>query len=293
MVALWVASWRSRLLDIYGADDLSGIVGIVTPYAAQAIAIRKALRERSIPDAITVGTVHKLQGAERSVVLVSPAIGYGDSASFFDGAANILNVATSRAKDALVLIANLDMTPSAPTTYSRIVSSMINSGQRLALPVTEIAPDRLTIPGINDAEYCQGERAMKQVTEMIEGISATRIEITLSGPEDFASWAVGGPLHTAVVQAMDKQKAEVTIIGRADWELKENIRFPYPEQTGYQLCFSPFSSARITAGSKNFTCMAAGNDWGASKGTEPWLFYCGEKVRRTWAKPSAGEGALP
>jgi hypothetical protein len=287
MVALWVASWRSRLLDIYSVDDLSGVVGIVTPYAAQAIAIRKALRDRGIPEAITVGTVHKLQGAERAVVLVSPAVGYGDSVSFFDGAANILNVATSRAKDALVLIANLDMTPSAPTTYSRIVSSMIASGQRLRLPDTEIAPDRLTVPGINDAEYCHGDLVMKQIGEMIEGIGATRIEITLSSPDDITSWAVGGSLHTAVAQAMEKRKAEVTIIGRADWELKEKIRFPHSEQTAYQLNFSPFSGARIIAGSKNFTCMAAGDRWSARDSAEPWLFYCGEKVRRTWTKSTA------
>jgi hypothetical protein len=289
MVALWVASWRSRLLDIYAADDLSGIVGIVTPYAAQAVAIRKALRERSIPDAITVGTVHKLQGAERAVVLVSPAVGYGDSVSFFDGAANILNVATSRAKDALVLIGNLDQTPSAPTTYSRMVSSMIASGQRIPLPATEIPADRLVVPGINDAEYCPGNRVVPQIGEMIAGIAATRIEITLSEPEDLDAWAEGGPLHTAVAQAMEQRQAEVTILGRPDWDVKERVRFARTEQVAYQLCFSPFSGARITAGSRNFTCMAAGDRWSMSD-PGPWTFFCGEKVRRTWTKPTV-EGA--
>jgi len=290
MVALWISRWKPKLLELYEEDDLSHLVGVVTPYASQAVLIRKAVRDLGIADDITIGTIHKLQGAERAVVIVSPTVGYGDSMAFFDGASNMINVATSRAQDALVLIGNLDMTPSAPTTYSRTVAQMVANGERLRLPTVAIDTSWLLSEGLNDAEYCPGAKVVGQIQEMIVGISANRIQIVLSGPEDIAAWAKGTVLHQAVEGAMEKHKAKVMIVGRPDWDLKERITFSHPEQVNYQLSYSPFTGARITAASEKFTCMAAGDSWIMSD--HPWIFFCGAKVRKCWSGvPMEGEGA--
>lgn len=88
------------------------LVGIVTPFAAQAGAIERRLR-RDMPDLLrkdsrlTVGTVHALQGAERAIVLFSPTYGeIFNGGAFFDQKPNMLNVAVSRAKDSLIVIGN-------------------------------------------------------------------------------------------------------------------------------------------------------------------------------------------
>lgn len=88
------------------------LVGIVTPFAAQAGAIERRLR-RELPDLLrkdgrlTVGTVHALQGAERAIVLFSPTYGDGFTGNaFFDYKPNMLNVAVSRARDSFIVIGN-------------------------------------------------------------------------------------------------------------------------------------------------------------------------------------------
>ncbi len=113
----WVKSNRSRIEDRYRdkeglATPLWKLLGIVTPFAAQAAAIERCLR-RELPDLmrkesrLTVGTVHALQGAERDIVIFSPT--YGESftgSAFFDQKPNMLNVAVSRAKDSFIVIGN-------------------------------------------------------------------------------------------------------------------------------------------------------------------------------------------
>ena len=113
----WLKARRSRIEHHYA--DASGaptplwkLVGIVTPFAAQAAAIERRLR-REMPELLrkesrlTVGTVHALQGAERAVVLFSPTYGENFSGgAFFDQKPNMLNVAVSRARDSFIVIGN-------------------------------------------------------------------------------------------------------------------------------------------------------------------------------------------
>jgi hypothetical protein len=79
-------------------------VAIITPFSKQAILINKALKKIGLP-AITVGTVHKLQGDERSIVLFSSVYGSNDSSSgkFYDRSSHMLNVAVSRAKNVFLV----------------------------------------------------------------------------------------------------------------------------------------------------------------------------------------------
>lgn len=79
--------------------DSSDIV-VLTPYRAQVALIRQFLR-RNHPQ-ISVSTIHRAQGSEKTLVIVDPV---DASSSFFDGAEGrrLINVAISRAKAHVVI----------------------------------------------------------------------------------------------------------------------------------------------------------------------------------------------
>jgi len=107
-IAEWVAENRQMLLDAYPAaeGDLAQVLAVVTPFKAQAREVRGALRRMHVPEyeRMTVGTVHKLQGAESPVVIFSTTYpGTHEGTMFFDRGVNMLNVAISRAKDSFLV----------------------------------------------------------------------------------------------------------------------------------------------------------------------------------------------
>lgn len=112
-VAEWLIRHRGRIEAHYSAlagqpRTLAELVGVVTPFAAQAGLINSLLRRQLGKDiGITVGTVHALQGAERAIVLFSPTYGTTPPDAFYDQAPNMLNVAVSRARDSFIVIGNL------------------------------------------------------------------------------------------------------------------------------------------------------------------------------------------
>jgi predicted RecB family nuclease len=86
------------------ADDIL----VVAPYNAHVTALRLRL-----PDQVQVGTVDKFQGKERPIVIYSMATSSGEEAPRgleFLYSLNRLNVATSRAKALVILVANPELT---------------------------------------------------------------------------------------------------------------------------------------------------------------------------------------
>ncbi|UQZ88042.1 hypothetical protein C4J81_01945 [Deltaproteobacteria bacterium Smac51] len=123
-IANWLASNCEMLRKAY-AKDLSEIIGIVTPFKAQANLIDAKLKSVGLKNSnITVGTVHSLQGAEREVIIFSPVYTNAEAGSrlFFNSSANMLNVAVSRAKENFIVIGDMRLIASvAPDTpYGRL-----------------------------------------------------------------------------------------------------------------------------------------------------------------------------
>lgn len=117
-VAEWLAAQRERLETAHG-KRLEQIVGVVTPFKAQANLIEQECQARDIKVGkgeaeMTVGTVHALQGAERPVVLFSGVYSRHDDGSFIDNDPSILNVAVSRAKDSFLVFGDMDVIGAAP-----------------------------------------------------------------------------------------------------------------------------------------------------------------------------------
>lgn len=59
--------------------------------------------------AITVGTVHALQEAERAIVIFSPVYSKHEDGGFIDSDNSMLNVAVSRAKDSFLVFGDMDL----------------------------------------------------------------------------------------------------------------------------------------------------------------------------------------
>ena len=97
-------------------------VAVITPYRGQLEQLRKACLRAGItlersgellesdeptPAAhrgVALGTVHRFQGGERSIVLFSSVVARAASLGFLDDRANLLNVAVSRARHRLVAL---------------------------------------------------------------------------------------------------------------------------------------------------------------------------------------------
>lgn len=85
-------------------------VGIVTPFAAQEDLLRTLLDKAGLGD-VLAGTAHKFQGDERDVVLFSPVAARGmtdSSIRFIQEPPNLLNVAVTRAREAVFLVGDVD-----------------------------------------------------------------------------------------------------------------------------------------------------------------------------------------
>jgi DNA replication ATP-dependent helicase Dna2 len=87
-------------------------IAVIAPFRAQGRAVRSALQQKSVPgiEQIAVDTVDRIQGQEREVVVISLATGDPDQARSRNGAfhlsENRLNVAVSRARSKVVLVAS-------------------------------------------------------------------------------------------------------------------------------------------------------------------------------------------
>lgn len=130
-IARWIAIWLPKVYDAYSTSSKEGerpnparLIGVVSPFSAQAREVSRALAQREIREQLgtafdgtkrpkvdpsklarelTVGTAHRLQGAECPIVLFSLVYGPKDTPGFIENNPNLMNVAVSRAKDSFIV----------------------------------------------------------------------------------------------------------------------------------------------------------------------------------------------
>lgn len=86
-------------------------LGVVTPFAGQKERIGVLLRESGVPEQVHVNTAFGFQGDERQVIVFSAVVSDGvesGTSRWVEQPPNLLNVALTRAKDGLIVVANLD-----------------------------------------------------------------------------------------------------------------------------------------------------------------------------------------
>ena len=112
------SSWLNRAEAAQTVERLGNVlesvstVGVITPFAAQAQLVSKLAEDRygrSILDdaRFVCGTAHRLQGDERNAILFSSVLSPGmseNSARWIERERNLLNVAVSRARQALIVL---------------------------------------------------------------------------------------------------------------------------------------------------------------------------------------------
>jgi len=154
-IAQWIARRKTDIMAAYDHAPLSELVAIITPFAAQSQRVRKALNDvLGKTHGITVGTIHALQGAQRRLVIFSPAYGLGTEPghTFIDRSPSMLNVAISRAQDAFLVFGNMHLFRSQGKHPCAIIGQMLfNGGSNeisgldpvLLVPGFDMGPGRL------------------------------------------------------------------------------------------------------------------------------------------------------
>ncbi len=92
----------------YAKQNQDRTIGVITPFVNQKKLIERRLAEEKLEN-VSCGTVHAFQGDEKQVVLFSTALTDATHKGTYDWLKNnqeLINVATSRAVDRLVVLAN-------------------------------------------------------------------------------------------------------------------------------------------------------------------------------------------
>lgn len=118
-------------------------IAVITPYRGQLERLRRTFAERRIPlefspelsesdgpsgaqrTGVALGTVHRFQGGERSVVLFSTVVTHAASLGFLNARPNLLNVAVSRAQHHFVCLGHAPVLAQGPRT--RVLTSGVPS----------------------------------------------------------------------------------------------------------------------------------------------------------------------
>ncbi|MGM0578588.1 MAG: DEAD/DEAH box helicase [Myxococcota bacterium] len=125
--AVRVVDLVRRLLD---AGLPPSELGLVTPYRGQFGLLRRRLQRAGVPvggwssgalptradgrEAVLLGTIHRLQGGERDVVILSMVARRARSLAWLEERPNLLNVAVSRARAHLVIVGDPDVLAQGP-----------------------------------------------------------------------------------------------------------------------------------------------------------------------------------
>lgn len=124
-IITWLQQHKEKIKEAYHVKNIESILGIITPFASQKGELSKALTQAGFKvNDIKLGTVHALQGAERSIILFSSVYSIEDQGTLFfekDNKPNILNVAVSRAKESFILFGDTQIFDETKNTPSGIL----------------------------------------------------------------------------------------------------------------------------------------------------------------------------
>lgn len=118
-------------------------VGIITPFVNQARLINQELRKIGIND-VTAGTIHTLQGAERSTIILSSAISLKTAKKTMNWLENnheLINVGVTRAKNTLVFVGDkkaIDLLSKYKVSDIKSLSDYVHSNGEVTVIPSEI-----------------------------------------------------------------------------------------------------------------------------------------------------------
>lgn len=181
----------------------SGSVGVVTPFAAQAESINRRLKQAlgaEAADRIRVGTAHRFQGGECDVVLFSPVVSSDAGAGtlrWVEEQRNLVNVAVSRARRALVFVGDVDAIRSLPVPTLQALVSLAGADDVERAVFSELRENRGLHSDVERRLFAALARrgAAPRLKEVVEGYELDLALETHGGPIDIE---VDGAHHTDV-----------------------------------------------------------------------------------------------
>ena len=131
-------------------------VGIVTPFVNQAALINECLQKEEITlKDVKAGTIHTLQGSERSIIIMSSALSLRTSKKTMQWIKNnheLINVAVTRAKDTFVFVGDkeaIDALSAGDTNDIKALSDYVASKGTMTVPPSGV---RISTDFSNDSE---------------------------------------------------------------------------------------------------------------------------------------------
>ncbi|GAM10438.1 putative helicase senataxin [Geobacter sp. OR-1] len=100
-------------------------LGVVTPFKAQVDLVSEQLDKEGLLSNILVGTAHSFQGDERDVIIFSSVVSKGiteGAATWVEKPPNLINVAVTRAREALFLVGNLSCCRQQPGILGKLAA---------------------------------------------------------------------------------------------------------------------------------------------------------------------------
>lgn len=227
-IAKWLGQRKTQIEDAYqeSGKSFGELVAVITPFAAQARTVRRALESELGKDhGITVGTVHALQGAERRIVVFSPTYGLDTvpGEAFFDLDPSILNVAISRAQDAFLVFGNMHLFQPIGEHPSAIVGkSLFNGGGN---EISDV-PVELLVPGFDMAPAALIRDLDAHRSVLAEAFEAARNRLVIVSPF-LSSAAIGADRVLEKVSKAVGRGVSVTVV--SDPMLNQRAKAEYAQ----------------------------------------------------------------
>ena len=117
-------------------------VGIITPFVNQAALINEYLLKIGVTN-VKAGTIHTLQGSEKSVIIMSPALSLKTSKKTMDWIKNnheLINVGVTRAKDKFIFVGDkeaIDKLSGDETNDIKVLSDYIFKNGEIVVPKSD------------------------------------------------------------------------------------------------------------------------------------------------------------
>lgn len=168
---------EAREIARYAAEHPDKSIGVITPFVNQKKLIEEELKRAGVTG-VTCGTVHAFQGDEKDVVLFSTAITDQTQAGTYEWLKNnkeLINVATSRAKEQLILLSsarNLDRlhTSEGDDDLYELAAYVRSNGK------TTVTPKQANSRALGVKPYSSAteEAFLKNLTHALENIWMTQ-----------------------------------------------------------------------------------------------------------------------
>lgn len=214
-IADWIAKNRAQLEARYN-KKIHEIVGVLSPFTGQVAKIIDACGGQGLPAGrgegdITVGTVNALQGAERPVVIFSPAYSKHSDGQFIDKRQSMLNVAVSRAKDHFLVFGDMDIfNPRDRQKPRGLLAAKLFADPRNAM----------TFEALPRKDLCDGRdggpRYLRDATEhdhfLLETIAKAKSRLVIVSPWLRRQRMEDAGIHRAMAEAV-KRGVSVSIFG--------------------------------------------------------------------------------